>query len=72
MPLDKFVLILVSVVAAAAVTVWVGTLVMASLQVPVAGWLMFIPAMLVGYVVWRVIADRLGNSEDDHYDSIEK
>jgi len=45
---------------------------MASLQVPVAGWLMFIPAMLVGYVVWRVIADRLGNSEDDHYDSIEK
>lgn len=72
MPIDKFVLILICVVAAAAVTVWVGTLVMASFQIPVAGGLVFVPALLVGYVVWRVIADRLGNREDDHYDDIEK
>lgn len=71
MPLDKFVLILVAVIAAAGLTVWIGTLVAASLQMP-AGWLVFIPAALIAYVVWRVIADRIGNSEDDHYDRIEK
>ncbi len=71
MPLDKFVLILVLVIAAAGVTVWVSALVLASFQIP-GGWLAFIPAALVGYVVWRVVADRLGNTEDDHYDRIEK
>ncbi len=72
MPLEKIVLIIVSVIAAAGVTVWVGTMLMATLQVPVAGWLLFIPAMLIGYIVWRVVAERLQNSEDDHYDNIEK
>ncbi|MFV2052964.1 hypothetical protein [Aliiroseovarius sp. YM-037] len=72
MPLDKFVLLLVCVVAAAAATVWIGALVAASMQVPVIGWIAFIPAALVGYVVWRVIAERLSNAEDDHYDRIEK
>lgn len=71
MPLDKFVLILVIVVAAAGITVWLASMALAALQVPGA-WLAFIPAALVGYVVWRVIADRIGNAEDDHYDHIEK
>ncbi len=71
MPLDKFVLLLVLVVAAAAVTVWVGSLVLAAIQVPWAG-AAFIPAALVAYVVWRVVADRLRNREDDHYDQIDK
>lgn len=72
MPLDKFVLVLICVVAAAAVTVWIGALIAASIQVPAVGWIAFIPAALVGYIVWRVIADRLSNKEDDHYDRIEK
>lgn len=72
MPLDKLVLILICVIAAAGVTVWLATLVMAALQIGSAGWLVFVPAALVGYVVWRVIADRLKNREDDHYDRIEK
>ena len=72
MPLDKFVLILVIVIAAAGVTVWVGTLVAAAVQVPAVGWFGFVPAALVGYVLWRVISDRIGNREDDHYDRIEK
>jgi hypothetical protein len=72
MPLDKFVLILVIVIAAAGVTVWVGTLVAAAVQLPVVGWIAFVPAALIGYIVWRVIADRIGNREDDHYDRIEK
>jgi len=72
MPLDKFVLILVCVVAAAGLTVWLGTIVAATMQAPIIGWLVFIPALLIGYVVWRVIQDRLQNKEDDHYDRIEK
>ncbi len=72
MPLEKFVLILVIVVAAAGVTVWLGTMAAAAMQIGGPAWAMFIPALLVAYVVWRVIADRLGNAEDDHYDDIDK
>lgn len=71
MPLDKFVLILVAVIAAAGVTVWVGWLVFAAVAVPF-GWLAVIPAALVAAVLYRVLADRLSNAEDDHYDRIEK
>lgn len=71
MPLDRFVLILVIVIAAAGATVWIGTLIAASVQVP-AGWLSVIPVALIGYVLWRVISDRLRNSDDDRYDRIEK
>lgn len=70
MPLDKFVLILVCVVAAAAATVWLVSLVAAAINLPF-GWLALIPAVLVGYVVYRVIAERVGNDEDDHYDRME-
>ena len=69
MPLDRFVLIIVCVVAAAGATVWAGALLLASTQLPplfglaVAGVL-----ALVAYVIWRIIAERLGNKEDDHYD----
>ncbi|WP_298491490.1 hypothetical protein [uncultured Maritimibacter sp.] len=71
MPLDKFVLILVIVIAAAGATVWIGTLVAASTQMPL-GWLAIVPVVLVVTILWRVIADRLSNREDDHYDRIEK
>jgi len=71
MPLDTLVLILVLVIAAAGVTVWLGALLLASFQVPGAG-LALIPAALVGYVGGRVISDRIGSAEDDHYDGIEK
>ena len=33
--------------------------------------LALIPLALVAYIGWRVIADRLGNREDDHYDRME-
>ncbi len=72
MPLDRFVLLLVIVIAAAGVTIWVAGLVLASLQLPAAGWALFVPAFLLGYVAWRVIAERLRNREDDYYDRIEK
>ncbi len=72
MPLDKFVLLIVVVVAAAAATVWVGAMVVAAIQVPIAGPIFILPGALIGYVLWRVVSERLKNKEDDHYDSIEK
>jgi hypothetical protein len=72
MPLDKFVLMLVIVVAAAGATVWVASLAMASAQMPGLGLAALIPAGLIAFVVWRVISDRIRNAEDDHYDHLEK
>ena len=69
MPLDRFVLILVIVIAAAGATVWLASLVAASLAFPF-GWLGFVPAALVAYVLWRVLADRLAQKDD--YDRIER
>ena len=72
MPLDKLVLILVCVFAAAGATVWIASMAAAAFNIGSLGWAIFLPVALVGYVVWRVIGDRLKNTEDDHYDSIEK
>ena len=69
MPLDRLVLIIVCVVAAAGATIWVGTLLLASTQLPPFFGLAVIGVLaLIAYVIWRVIAERLGNKEDDHYD----
>ncbi|SFI44032.1 hypothetical protein [Jannaschia pohangensis] len=70
MPLDRLVLILVIVIAAAAATVWLGAVVAASVAFP-AGTFLLIPAALVAYVVFRVVADRLGNRDDDRYDKMD-
>ncbi|MEM8577095.1 MAG: hypothetical protein AAGF60_04530 [Pseudomonadota bacterium] len=70
MPLDKLVLIVGCVVVAFGVTLWLGGLLLAALAVPF-GWLALIPAAFVGYVAYRVIAERLGNAEGDHYDRMD-
>lgn len=70
MPLDKFVLILVCVIAAAAAAVWIAVLLTAAIEIPF-GWLGLIPAALVAYVVFRVISERVGNAEEDHYDKMD-
>ncbi|MEM9425562.1 MAG: hypothetical protein AAGA06_02570 [Pseudomonadota bacterium] len=70
MPLDKFVLIIVVVLAAAGATVWIAGVIAAAINLPF-GWLGLIPAVLVGYVAYRVIAERVGNAEEDHYDNME-
>lgn len=72
MPLDRFVLLLVIVVAAAGATIGLGTLLVATTNAPVPGWMVLVPVTLVAFVVWRVIHDRLTNREDNHYDRIEK
>ena len=70
MPLDKLVLIIVCVLAAAAATIWLGVAIAAALSLPF-GWLVVIPASLIAYVVYRVIAERLGNPDEDHYDRMD-
>ena len=73
MPLDRFVLLIIVVLAAAAATIWIGAVLLTGWQVsPVAALAVAIPTGLVAYIIARVIADRLGNREDDHYDRIEK
>ncbi|SMY07891.1 hypothetical protein [Flavimaricola marinus] len=72
MPLERLMLILVIVVAAAGATIWVGSILVASTVSPGGALAIAIPTALVAYIIWRVIAERLGNDEDDHYDRIEK
>ena len=72
MPLARFVLIVILVIVAAAVTVWLGALLAASVQSPLLGIAAAIPAALLAYVVVRVVLDRVRNGEDRHYDRIEK
>ena len=70
MPLDKLVLILVCTVIGAAATVWLGAVLVAAWALP--GMLaVLIPVALAGYIIFRVIAERVGNAEDDHYDKME-
>lgn len=72
MPLDRFVLIVVAVIAAAGVTVYVGLLLSAAVSMPPL-LLAIVPVVtLIAYVVARVIRERLNNAEDDHYDRIER
>jgi hypothetical protein len=73
MPLDRLVLILVVVIAAAGLTVWLGTVLAVSFSLhPLAALVPAGPVVLGLYVLWRVVAGRLGDREDDHYDRIER
>ncbi|MEL6586652.1 MAG: hypothetical protein AAFY65_00930 [Pseudomonadota bacterium] len=69
MPIDRLVLILVIVIATGAATLWLGALVATTFVVPLT-WLALLPLALMVYIGWRVIADRVGNAEDDHYDGM--
>lgn len=69
MKLDTLVLMIVCVLAGMGVTFWLAMTLLAAVQVPFV-LLALIPAALVGYVIYRVIAERLGNAEEDHYDGM--
>jgi F0F1-type ATP synthase assembly protein I len=72
MALDKFVLMLLVVVAAAGVTIWLGMLLAVAMQWSIGGMVVLLPGVLAGYVAFRVLMDRMKSSEDDYYDGIEK
>ena len=72
MPLDRLVLIIVCVIAAALATVYVGTVLLAATQMPTPLGLAVLSLIaLCAYVMWRVISERLNNKDDDHYDGFE-
>jgi membrane protein implicated in regulation of membrane protease activity len=72
MPIERLVLIIFCVVTAAAATIWVGSLLFVSTSVsPALGIAVLSVFALVGYVVWRVISERLNNPDEDHYDNME-
>ncbi|MEO1001400.1 MAG: hypothetical protein AAFW69_12490 [Pseudomonadota bacterium] len=64
MPLERLILILVALAAA----VWTVLMLVGVLASGPFGALLLIPLALVAYVVWRVIADRVGNEEDTYYE----
>lgn len=72
MPLDRLVLILVAVIAAAGATIWVAATLLAAVVAP--GWaaLALIPTGLAAYVVLRVIAEGRSDPDDARYDRIER
>lgn len=73
MPLDRLVLILVAVLAAAGLTIWVAVTVAASWSLgPGALAAALLPVTLLLYVLGRLAAQRLSSREDDRYDRIER
>ncbi len=64
MPLDKLVLILVIAGAAIWAMVMLGGII-ATLPWGLPALIIF---LIGGYIVYRVIRDRLSNAEDDYYD----
>jgi membrane protein implicated in regulation of membrane protease activity len=70
MPLDRLVLIVFCVLVCAGAAFWVSALLLAAIHVPFAG-LALLPAAFAGYVIYRVISERLRSREDDHYDRME-
>ena len=72
MPLDRFVLILVLVLAAAGVTVWIAAMGSALPHLPGVGLGVAALAALLAYVLVRVIADRLRSEADDRYDRTDR
>ena len=52
MPLNKLALILICVIAAAAVTVWIASLLLGGVNTPGAGYAI-LPVILIGYLALR-------------------
>ena len=72
MPLDRLVLIIVCVIAAALATVYVGVALLSATRMPTPLGLAVLSVIaLCAYVLWRVISERLNNKDDDHYDRFE-
>ena len=72
MPLDRFVLIVVIVLAAAGVSVLLAALALSSGALPGVGLGVAGVLALAAYVLVRVISDRMRSAEDDRYDRVEK
>ena len=72
MPLERLVLLIVIVMAAAGLTIWVGSLIVTAWALPWYGSLALISiSALVLYILGRTIGERLTDRDDDKYDRID-
>ncbi len=64
MSIDRIALILVVVLA----SIYVAVLLLGLIGLLPYGLPLLVVFLVVGYLFWRVVKDRLTNSEDDYYD----
>ena len=64
MALDKFVLILVVIIGA----IWCVIMLLSAVAIYPFGLLILVVYLIVGYIVYRVVRDRMTNKEDDYYE----
>lgn len=70
MKIDSFVLIIACLaIAAYGLFVLWGVLYL-SLTQPM-GWIAAVLFAIAVFVIWRVVAERVGNAQEDHYDDME-
>ena len=62
MPLRRLLVILATVIVAAAATDWIAFLAMASFDLPASAGAVALPVLMIGYLVWRFLGHR-GTSE---------
>ncbi len=72
MPLARFVLIVVLVVSAAGLSVWLAAALSAAVGHPLLGLAATLPVLLLVYLLWRVISDRMRDKDEARYDRIGK
>ena len=72
MPLDRIMLYMVGALALFAAILYGVALVIGAVSFGPLGILILIPAGIAVYIVQRIIRERLGNREDDYYDSIDR
>ena len=65
MPLDRLALIFVAVVAC----LWAGVMVLGMVAALPWGLPGLIAFGAIGYLLWRVVSDRLSSAEDDYYEN---
>ncbi len=70
MDLVKFDLIVAVLAIVVGATIWAGTMFLMAFEVPFFG-LLLLPFGIVVFIVLKVVGQRVGNKEEDHYDRIE-
>lgn len=72
MSLDRIMLIVVCVIGAIGLSTWTFGAFFAAREVhPAIGVLIFAFVAFVFYFIWRLLAERLNNPDEDHYDNMD-
>ena len=72
MPLDRIMLILACIAGALVLCFWAFGAVFAAQAIhPALTILIVLVIGFVVYVIWRLLAERLNNTDEDHYDNMD-